>query len=98
MIDADSSKSQATTVAFSPGTFAPESGDGSTSAGSEFSTTDNLLLASQPIVDTGSGTARVYELHVRMRRTDGSIAMPGELLPGAEKAGLTPTIDSWVVS
>ena len=98
MIDADSSKSQAKTSAVDPGTFVPDSGDGSTSAGAEFSTTDNLLLASQPIVDTGSGAARAYELLVRMRRTDGSIAMPGEFLPGAEEAGLTPTIDSWVVS
>ena len=77
MIDADSSKYQATTSAVGPDTFVPDSGDGSTSPGAEFSTTDNLLLASQPIVDTGSGAARAYELLVRMRRTDGSIAMPG---------------------
>ena len=77
MIDVASCKSQSTTVAVSPGTFAPRSGDGSTSARAELSTTDNLLLALQLIIDMESRTARAHELLVRMRRTDDSIAMPG---------------------
>ncbi len=76
----------------------PTSAEESTGSASEFLGTDNLLLESQPIVDTGTGVARAYELLVRMRRTDGSVAMPADFLPRAEKAGFAPIIDGWVIS
>jgi len=39
-----------------------------------------------------------YELLVRMRRDDGTLAMPGEFLPEAERHGLIEQIDRWVLN
>ena len=38
-----------------------------------------------------------YEVLLRMRSEDGEIIPPGELLPAAERYGLAPSFDRWVI-
>jgi diguanylate cyclase (GGDEF)-like protein/PAS domain S-box-containing protein len=38
-----------------------------------------------------------YEVLIRMRGEDGAIITPGEFLPAAERYGLAPSFDRWVV-
>ena len=38
-----------------------------------------------------------YEVLLRLRSEDGEIIAPGELLPAAERYGLAPTFDRWVI-
>lgn len=38
-----------------------------------------------------------YEVLLRMRSEDGEIIAPGELLPAAERYGLAPSFDRWVI-
>ncbi len=39
-----------------------------------------------------------YELLLRMRNPDGSLVLPGEFLPAAERSGLITQIDRWVIA
>ncbi len=41
--------------------------------------------------------SRHYEILIRMRGEDGAIISPGEFLPAAERYGLAPSFDRWVV-
>jgi PAS domain S-box-containing protein len=59
---------------------------------------DRLVLHSQPIVELASGRIVQEELLVRMRGDGGELILPGEFLPPAERFGLAPAIDRWVVS
>jgi PAS domain S-box-containing protein len=59
---------------------------------------DRLVLHSQPIVDLASGRVVQEELLVRMLGDDDEVIMPGEFLPPAERFGLAPAIDRWVIS
>ncbi len=60
---------------------------------------DRLLLdyqelhGLQPHVETGAS----IELLLRLRSEDGSVVFPGAFLPAAERYGLMPMIDRWVV-
>ena len=60
---------------------------------------DRFVLYSQPIVPIASGTtAPVYqEVLLRLREEDGTIVLPGAFLPAAERYGLMPELDRWVV-
>lgn len=58
---------------------------------------DRLVLYAQPIVDLRTGEAVQRELLLRMRGDDGSIILPGEFLPIAERYGLISEIDRWVI-
>ncbi|WP_083491075.1 bifunctional diguanylate cyclase/phosphodiesterase [Stenotrophomonas terrae] len=59
---------------------------------------DRLLLDYQEIVSlTGEDTATNIELLLRLRDEDGSIVLPGAFLPAAERYGLMPAIDRWVI-
>jgi PAS domain S-box-containing protein len=58
---------------------------------------DRLVLHSQPIVDLASGRVVQEELLVRMLDDDGELIMPGDFLPPAERFGLAPAIDRWVI-
>lgn len=42
-------------------------------------------------------SAQHYEVLLRMRSEDGAIIAPGELLPAAERYGLAPSFDRWVI-
>ncbi len=59
---------------------------------------DQLTLHAQPIVDLKTGELVQEELLVRMQGKDGELIMPGDFLPQAERYGLAPEIDRWVVS
>jgi PAS domain S-box-containing protein len=59
---------------------------------------DRLTLFTQPIVDLKSGEVAQEELLLRMLAEDGEeLILPGEFLPPAERFGLAPAIDRWVV-
>ena len=59
---------------------------------------DRLVLHSQPIVELATGRVVQEELLVRMLGDDDELIMPGEFLPPAERFGLAPAIDRWVVA
>jgi PAS domain S-box-containing protein len=60
---------------------------------------DRLVLHSQPIVDIATGEKVQEELLVRMVPEDGDgLIMPNDFLPPAERFGLAPAIDRWVVA
>ncbi len=60
--------------------------------------TDALVLALQPIVELANGRTRYHEVLVRLpgSRPD-ELALPREFLPSAERFGLMPALDRWVV-
>ena len=58
---------------------------------------DRLLLHRQPIIDLTSGETVQHELLLRMRGPDGSLILPAEFLPVAERYGLMSEIDRWVI-
>lgn len=58
---------------------------------------DRLVLHVQPILDLRSGRVRSGELLVRLLE-DGELLAPGRFLAAAERAGLMPELDTWVVS
>ena len=59
-----------------------------------------LLLYAQPIVPVGEGEADEahYEVLLRMRGEAGEVILPGAFLPAAERYGLAPRLDRWVVT
>jgi PAS domain S-box-containing protein len=60
---------------------------------------DRLVLHAQPIVEIATGRKVQDELLVRMQSEEGEeLIMPNEFLPPAERFGLAPAIDRWVVA
>ncbi|MES9862471.1 MAG: EAL domain-containing protein [Candidatus Thiodiazotropha sp. LLP2] len=60
--------------------------------------TDNrFILYFQPILEISSGIISHYEVLIRMVEKDGSIAMPGEFIPVAERTGLIHRINRYVL-
>jgi diguanylate cyclase (GGDEF)-like protein/PAS domain S-box-containing protein len=59
--------------------------------------TDRLILHYQPVVEITSGKAMHYEVLVRMAGEAGELVPPGVFLPVAERFGLMPIVDRWVV-
>ena len=60
---------------------------------------DRLLLDYQEIVPLSAGANPVtrVELLLRMRADDGSVIAPGVFLVAAERYGLMPAVDRWVI-
>ncbi len=60
---------------------------------------NRFVLHSQPIVPTSATTARpqLHEVLLRLREEEDSLVPPGAFLPAAERYGLMPEIDRWVV-
>jgi PAS domain S-box-containing protein len=56
---------------------------------------DRLLAYSQPIVDR-AGRVVQEELLVRLEDRDGTVQLPSEFLPEAERSGLIVEIDRWM--
>lgn len=54
-------------------------------------------LAFQPIVHAPNGQTAFYEALLRVRLPDGSVVVPGAILPIAEKAGLVRLLDQRVM-
>lgn len=57
----------------------------------------HFVLALQPICKVTDPARMYYEVLIRMRNDDGSLIMPSGFLPAAERFGLMPQIDAWVV-
>ncbi len=58
---------------------------------------DRFVLAAQPIVETRTREVVYYEILVRMRGIGDEIVAPTAFLPTAERFGLAPEIDRWVI-
>jgi diguanylate cyclase (GGDEF)-like protein/PAS domain S-box-containing protein len=60
---------------------------------------DRLLLDYQEIIPLGSVPAQAcnIELLLRLRDEEGGIVLPGTFLPAAERYGMMPLIDRWVI-
>ncbi len=60
---------------------------------------DRLLLDYQEVLPLSpDGTAPVHlEVLLRLREEDGGVVMPGAFLPAAERYGLMPAVDRWVI-
>ena len=58
---------------------------------------DRFVLHYQPIVRTDTGALSHYEALLRMQGEDGELILPGVFIPAAERFGLMPAIDYWLV-
>jgi Amt family ammonium transporter len=61
---------------------------------------DRLELFHQPIAPTSAAAPHVppfHELLVRLRGDDGTLVLPGEFIPAAERYNVVAAIDRWVV-
>jgi diguanylate cyclase (GGDEF)-like protein/PAS domain S-box-containing protein len=58
---------------------------------------DRFVLHYQPIVHLGSGRATHFEALLRLREGPDDLITPDVFLPAAERFGLMPSIDGWVV-
>jgi diguanylate cyclase (GGDEF)-like protein/PAS domain S-box-containing protein len=57
---------------------------------------DMFVIACQPIEDT-KGEIQHYEILLRMQDEEGNIIMPSGFIPPAERFGLMPSVDRWVI-
>ncbi len=60
-------------------------------------TRNRLLLYAQRIVPLHEGLEPYAEVLIRMQGEDGSIIPPGRFIPAAERYGMMPLIDRWVI-
>ncbi|MGH1481758.1 MAG: PAS domain S-box protein [Geminicoccales bacterium] len=60
---------------------------------------DRLLLVAQPIARLGETDTSIshYEILLRLKGRDDELLSPGAFIPAAERYGLMPMIDQWVV-
>ncbi len=60
---------------------------------------DRFMLYCQPIVSLSLGNRSIqhYELLLRLNDANGNIIMPGSFIPAAERYGLMPNVDRWVI-
>lgn len=58
---------------------------------------DRFKLVFQPIVNLCASPAERYEVLLRMLDDGGKEIMPAQFMPSAEKGGLMPAIDRWVI-
>ena len=65
---------------------------------------DRFVLHAQPIeplspaADLAAGSGQHIEVQMRMRMPDGSLVSPIQFIPAAERYGLMPLVDRWVVN
>lgn len=57
-----------------------------------------FVLYAQPIRATNGSSEHRFEILVRMLDTNGELVSPGAFIPAAERFGLMPGVDRWVVS
>ena len=58
---------------------------------------NRFVLYYQPVVNLGNGLPEHYEALIRMLDVDGTIIPAKDFIPAAERFGLMPQIDRWVV-
>lgn len=56
-----------------------------------------VLYRQQKVALSPHNTTQHYEILLRLRGEDGTIISPGEFLPAAERYGLAPSFDRWVI-
>jgi diguanylate cyclase (GGDEF)-like protein len=56
-----------------------------------------FTLHYQPILEIATGLISHYEVLIRMREQDGSLSMPSDFIPVAERTGLIHSIDRYVL-
>jgi len=56
-----------------------------------------VLYRQQKVALSPDITTQHYEILLRLRDEDGAIISPGEFLPAAERYGLAPSFDRWVI-
>ena len=56
-----------------------------------------FVMYCQPVVSIATGEPVQYELLLRMVGDDGEIILPGSFVPSAERFGLMPAVDRWVL-
>lgn len=59
---------------------------------------DRFFLMAQPIIETATQTEFAREILIRLNDQNSTIAMPNGFIPAAERFGLMPDIDRWVIS
>ncbi|RPF47040.1 diguanylate cyclase (GGDEF)-like protein [Thermodesulfitimonas autotrophica] len=58
---------------------------------------EGFVLLFQPVVGVGDAQIVYHEVLLRMRAEDGTLISPGSFIPVAERFGLMPQVDCWVV-
>ena len=58
---------------------------------------DNFIIYFQPVISMDGERIMHHEVLLRLRDQDGKIILPGQFIPVAERFGLMPQIDRWVV-
>ena len=58
---------------------------------------DRFVLVYQPIIDSTDSGKECYEVLLRMPGPNGELVLPSTFLPMAQRFGLMPDIDRWVV-
>lgn len=58
---------------------------------------DRLQVYAQPIHSLHDGSVLHYEVLLRLRDVDGACVMPMAFIPAAERYGMMPTLDRWVI-
>lgn len=61
-------------------------------------TKNKFLLHYQPIVSLHGDTDERYEVFVRMHAEDGTLIMPQDFFPAAERIGMAVAVDRWVLT
>jgi diguanylate cyclase (GGDEF)-like protein/PAS domain S-box-containing protein len=56
-----------------------------------------FVMYCQPIVSIATGEPVQHELLLRMVGDDGKLILPGSFIPTAERFGLMPAVDRWVI-
>jgi diguanylate cyclase (GGDEF)-like protein/PAS domain S-box-containing protein len=58
---------------------------------------DNFVLFFQPIMEIANGAISHYEVLIRMIESDGTLALPGEFIPVAERTGQIHQINRYIL-
>lgn len=58
---------------------------------------NDFVLYRQPIVEIASGKASIHEFLLRLKSNENELIGPASFIPVAERYGLMPMIDQWVV-
>jgi len=56
-----------------------------------------FALFYQPVISLHGDTEERYEIYLRMKGEKGELIMPDDFIPAAERSGLMPLIDRWVI-
>ena len=59
---------------------------------------DMFTLFYQPVISLHGDVEERYEVYLRMKGKSGELILPGEFLPAAERSGLMPLVDRWVIT